>query len=594
MQSYKLLLLCAIVGILVGSAYSANTLSTGGHNGIVRSQSADLLGVEVFQLGGAFHYGQEMEYIHSILPNQARLGSPRLFSGVGYLAFGALPMLDVGFNLPAYYDDPQFGDIKPLGIGDLELSLKFSSPGLQGEDKVFIGACYMALQFPTGNTKEGFFPRHAYYGSQGNWSSGQVLFLPMLVSTIRLDHLKNPLPLRLNLNFGGVVNAVEENDLLTASFGFEYFTNQVLSLFAEVSAEERFTTVHKDSFFSDLLNDPVYVTPGFKVKFPNTEMTITVAADFGISESDKNFAQSSSAEGGTTILHQANPFYNAYVGLNWMIPAVPKDRDGDGIIDKLDQCPDKAEDKDGFEDADGCPEYDNDNDAIADTVDKCPTTPGIVENGGCPDVDTDHDNIVDRLDKCPDKPGIAELSGCPDVDSDSDKLVDRLDKCPNEAEDFDQYQDTDGCPDNDNDGDGFPDLTDKCPNRPGVAENEGCPKTKEITRGQLILKGVNFESGKAVLLFGSYKVLDEIAESLVEWPEVRVEIQGHTDNTGKPAKNLELSQQRAETVRQYLIGKGVAADRLTAVGYGKERPIADNKTASGRAQNRRVELNRLD
>jgi outer membrane protein OmpA-like peptidoglycan-associated protein len=133
---------------------------------------------------------------------------------------------------------------------------------------------------------------------------------------------------------------------------------------------------------------------------------------------------------------------------------------------------------------------------------------------------------------------------------------------------------------------------DKCPNNPGTAENGGCPKSKEITRAGLVLKGVNFESGKATLLEGSYKVLDEMAESLREWPEINIEIQGHTDNTGNAAKNLQLSQERAETVRQYLIGKGIAPERLTAVGYGQDKPIADNKTAGGRAQNRRVEVTR--
>jgi len=266
------------------------------------------------------------------------------------------------------------------------------------------------------------------------------------------------------------------------------------------------------------------------------------------------------------------------------------DTDGDGIVDRLDKCPDKA----GIKALKGCPDVDTDGDGIVDRHDKCPDKAGIKELKGCPDVDTDGDGIVDRLDKCPDKAGVAELNGCPDVDSDKDGIVDRLDKCVNDPEDPDGFQDADGCPDLDNDGDGIPDQADKCPVNPGVSENSGCPKTKEIQRGQLVLKGVNFESGKAVLLPASYKVLDEIAESFREWPEVRVEVQGHTDNVGTPEKNMLLSQQRAETVRDYLIQKGIASDRITAVGYGQEKPIADNNTSAGRAQNRRVELNRLD
>jgi outer membrane protein OmpA-like peptidoglycan-associated protein len=266
------------------------------------------------------------------------------------------------------------------------------------------------------------------------------------------------------------------------------------------------------------------------------------------------------------------------------------DTDGDGIVDRLDKCPNKA----GIPELNGCPDPDTDGDGIADRLDKCPDKAGIPELEGCSDTDKDGDGIVDRLDKCPDQPGIAELKGCPDTDSDKDGIVDRLDKCINEPEDADGFQDADGCPDLDNDGDGIPDLSDNCANNPGVAENNGCPKTKEITRGQLVLKGVTFESGKATLLPSSYKILDEIAESFREWPEVKVEVQGHTDNVGKPENNKQLSQQRAETVRDYLIQRGVSSDRITAVGYGQERPIADNKTTSGRAQNRRVELNRID
>lgn len=146
----------------------------------------------------------------------------------------------------------------------------------------------------------------------------------------------------------------------------------------------------------------------------------------------------------------------------------------------------------------------------------------------------------------------------------------------------------------DSDGDGIADRLDKCPNKAGLSELDGCPKAREITRGQLVLKDVNFESGEATLLPASYVVLDEIAESFRQWPEVKVEVQGHTDNIGTPESNKILSQRRAETVREYLIQKGIAPDRITAVGYGQEKPVADNATPEGRAQNRRVELNRID
>jgi outer membrane protein OmpA-like peptidoglycan-associated protein len=591
MKSFRRLSLLVTV-LSVSAVFAANTLSTGGVDGTLRTQSGDVLGLGTLNLGGALEYSQEWDYILSVQPYEERYGNPRLLSGLLYLGVWVAPNLDIGLNLPVYYDNPGFGSTRPAGIGDLELSLKLADFWLNNEEDAVTLAYYVALQFPIGNKEDGFFPRHAYYGSEGNWSSGKVIVHPMLASTIHFDRMGGNVPFQLHLNFGGIVNTPEDNEALTGSIGLEFTPGENWCLFSEVSAEERIITVRKDHAFSDLINDPIFVTPGLKYTFPKSHVTMTLAGDIGISESGEEFAQISAGETGVTTSHQANLLYNAYFALNWQIPAAPKDPDGDGITGDQDQCPDQAEDKDGFEDADGCPDPDNDKDGIPDSLDKCPAAAGIAENNGCPDVDSDKDGIVDRLDKCPNEAGIAELNGCADKDGDGDGIVDRLDKCPADAEDKDNFQDEDGCPDLDNDGDGFPDATDKCPNNPGVAETGGCPKSKEITRGQLVLKGVNFESSKAVLLRGSYQVLDEVAESLREWPEINIEIQGHTDASGNTAKNLALSQERAETVRQYLIDKGISASRLTSIGYGQDKPIADNKTATGRAQNRRVEITR--
>jgi outer membrane protein OmpA-like peptidoglycan-associated protein len=179
-------------------------------------------------------------------------------------------------------------------------------------------------------------------------------------------------------------------------------------------------------------------------------------------------------------------------------------------------------------------------------------------------------------------------------DWDKDGIPDHLDKCPKEPEDKDGFEDIDGCPELDNDSDGITDQNDKCPDISGTVENNGCPKTEEISRIPRILQGMNFETDKAVPLASSYPILDDIAKSLLEWPDVKIEIQGHTDNVGTAEYNKDLSQQRAETIRNYLIEKGVSSDRLTAVGYGSEKPITDNSTDEGLAKNRRVELHRTD
>jgi outer membrane protein OmpA-like peptidoglycan-associated protein len=191
-----------------------------------------------------------------------------------------------------------------------------------------------------------------------------------------------------------------------------------------------------------------------------------------------------------------------------------------------------------------------------------------------------------------------DKDGCPDYDNDEDGIPDSVDHCLTLPEDKDGFQDNDGCPDVDNDLDDVPDSVDRCPDVPGEVDNQGCPKekprAKEIKRGRVILRGVNFKFGSAVLTGDSYAILDRVFESLVEWPEIRIEIRGHTDAIGSRMANRRLSRKRAESVANYLMSKGIAAERLVAEGSGEDEPIADNATAEGRAMNRRVELHRID
>ncbi|MBN2036374.1 MAG: OmpA family protein [Chitinispirillaceae bacterium] len=585
---------CAIVVVtsLAAAAFAANTLSAGGHGGVVRCQSAEALGLGGIHIGGAAEYGQEWHYLHSMTPEEDRYGGPRQVSGAGYIGIGVAPMLDLAINLPAYYDNPQFGHTRPMGVGDLEVSVKLADIWLVSDKSPVTLAYYLAAQFPTGDETEGFFPRHAYYVGEGNWSSGEYIIHPMIISTIHFDRLQAAIPMKLHINVGGVFNTPEDNEALTVSLGFEASPADWVTLFTELSAEERFTTLDQKPWVSDLIDDPIFLTPGIKLTHPETGFYVTLAGDIGLSESNVDFAHTSYSETGKTVKHQANMLYNAYLAIGWQKPSGPKDADKDGIVDPEDKCPQEA----GIAENSGCPDTDADNDGMVDRLDKCVNEAedkdGFQDDDGCPDNDNDNDGILDANDKCPNEAGIAANNGCADVDSDNDGVPDRIDQCQNDPEDKDGYQDQDGCPDDDNDGDGIPDSMDKCPNNPGVAETQGCPKSKEITRDALVLKGVNFQSGKATLLSGSFVVLDEVAESLREWPEVNIEIQGHTDNTGNAAMNLQLSQERAESVRQYLIDKGIAPDRLTAVGYGPDRPIADNATREGRAKNRRVEITR--
>jgi len=253
-----------------------------------------------------------------------------------------------------------------------------------------------------------------------------------------------------------------------------------------------------------------------------------------------------------------------------------RDRDRDGIPDHLDDCPGVPEDLDGFEDTDGCPDYDNDGDGIPDDMDLCP-------------------------DEAEDFDGFQDGDGCPDPDNDGDGIPDHLDQCPDQPEDFDGFQDDDGCPDPDNDGDGVLDHLDRCPDTPaGVAVDEfGCPEPEAEAAPEiraldsgLVLEGVTFKSGSAQVLPSSLAVLQKVADSLKQHPEVRVEVQGHTDAAGSAEFNRDLSARRAIAVRDFLIQLGVSPSRVTAVGLGEDYPVTTNATAEGRAKNRRVELHR--
>lgn len=223
----------------------------------------------------------------------------------------------------------------------------------------------------------------------------------------------------------------------------------------------------------------------------------------------------------------------------------PADTDGDGIVDANDKCPNEAETANGYQDDDGC----------ADT----PPPPPVSDRDG--------DGIADDADKCPDqaedKDGFEDADGCADADNDGDSIPDAADKCPAQAENINNYQDSDGCPD------------------------EPPAKVAQFTGA---IAGIAFATGSDKLTAGSSKVLDKAVAVLKEYPDVHLEVQGHTDNTGDAAKNRDLSRRRAESVKAYFVKKGIAADRLEATGFGPDRPVADNATAAGRAKNRRVEF----
>lgn len=310
-----------------------------------------------------------------------------------------------------------------------------------------------------------------------------------------------------------------------------------------------------------------------------------------------------------------NPDIRGFIGIVFE-PNIG-DRDGDGLKDDVDQCPDDPEDFDDFEDEDGCPEPDNDRDGILDVDDQCPNDPedkdGFEDEDGCPEgneFDRDGDGILDKDDECPDDPedkdGFEDEDGCPDIDNDQDGILDVDDLCPDDPEDPDGFEDKDGCPDPDNDNDRILDEDDQCPRVDGETEEEtaetyngnedddGCPDRGRVVVTDTkieILDKIYFEYNKATIKSQSFPILDAIVATLEGNPDIAlIEIQGHTDERGSDSYNLDLSDRRAASVKAYVTEHGVEEGRLQSQGYGETQPLDPRSNESAWAKNRRVEF----
>ncbi|MGD8863879.1 MAG: OmpA family protein, partial [Myxococcales bacterium] len=244
-----------------------------------------------------------------------------------------------------------------------------------------------------------------------------------------------------------------------------------------------------------------------------------------------------------------------------------RDADGDGLDDDRDGCPAQPEDVDGFQDDDGCPDPDNDGDGVADAHDACPLA--------AEDIDRFEDG-----------------DGCPDADNDGDGIVDAVDACPLSPEDRDGYGDADGCPEADNDGDGIVDERDRCPLDPedpdGELDEDGCPDVKAAVRVDVV---VFFARDQDTLSPEAKVQLDRVAHSLIAMPDaLHVWINGHADDTGRAEHNQQLGMRRAEAVRQYLLERGVPAERMTAQSYGDTKNVFAGDSDEDRLANRHVDF----
>jgi outer membrane protein OmpA-like peptidoglycan-associated protein len=615
--------LCALVVVclLAGSVYA--TVSYNGTRGLLRTRAADTVGKGnlTFQLGSHFQYLKEQPY--TAMGDSALVNYMFFITRAG-ITYGLNDYFEVAASLELRnwvrtikedYADTGIETFTRGGLGDTDLSAKVSVP--LPTERLKIGGLG-SFTFPTGNDERRF-------------TIGETDVVVLGLATIDFTDLESFVPTRLHVNAGYRWNRNEEEgygvfapsapDLSgfnppgypatpeqeSNSYNDAFLFNAAIEFPApQVTFFVEFDWVNLMNV--DAADTSLYAVPDDATGLNKNTYTLTPGIEF-VSESGSSLKLGGdinlNSGDNASLINAAD--WGLWLAFSFNAEVVPRDSDKDGVKDDDDACPESPEDFDGFEDSDGCPDTDNDGDGLPDTDDLCPDLPedvdGFEDDDGCPDLDNDQDGIPDKDDRCPDEPedfdGDEDTDGCPDLvkDSDNDGIPDDIDRCPLQPEDIDGFQDDDGCPDLDNDLDGIPDEVDNCPSSPetfnGYQDEDGCPDEKPIEE-KFVLRGANFESGSAALTPDPYSILDEVVRSLQAYPEVRVEVRGHTDSQGPASFNLELSQRRAESVRQYLVNAGIDPSRLVAIGVGEEEPIASNANPEGRLQNRRIEFRRLN
>jgi len=504
-------------------------------------------------------------------------------SGIFYLGAGVLDNLDVGFGVPLYYD-MSYASSYPsaffnIRMGDVDLWAKYA-PDIWGPNSMVKLAGQLDLYLPTGATGMGLRPRHAWYlreeGRTNPFTADEIVVGAMAIASVDFSKYKVPIDWNTNIGF---VYAHRGSSTIVYGTGVDFKYSKLVVPFLEFSGEFR---VECDRYPFDPVLDPMVLTPGVRFMGPyNIEVAVGLdvsvralgnlsydikdemdgVEDYKIYYTDRKGYKNEYG-------YKGAPTYALNGTLRWHFDAVEKiakkiahamapDSDNDGVVDPVDKCPDTPEG--AFVDINGCPR-DFDHDGIPDYMDQCPNTPkGFeIDEEGC-SLDSDNDGVPNDMDKCPDTPKgiVVNQTGCP-RDYDMDGIPDYLDQCPNNVR--------------------------------GVAVNrKGCPRYKKENLEEL-KKGIQFRTGSAELSTNSYATLDDIVVLMNKYSIVKLEIQGHTDNVGDSEKNKRLSQERAQAAVDYLIESGIAPNRIKAVGYGSERPIASNREFVGRARNRRVEL----
>lgn len=448
---------------------------------------------------------------------------------------------------------------------------------------------------------------HQYDGDFGNEMAAFDVMKDVSAGFGVHQYLNNSFNLNYSLNFG-----LLDTDYGTNRFKKYFINNHIITTFEFANG----IVLNENAFIQPFIGTGAsltYFTGGDQNIDDNFTFSVPLVAGFDVPISEGaslefkgtyNRSFNDYIDGTTGIDSQDHDdFFIASVGFKFRLSG-PKDSDGDGVKDKVDACVNEA----GPKSTNGCP--DNDGDGVINSKDLCPDVPGSATNRGC--ADSDGDSIADFEDACPNIAGTLEFQGC--ADKDGDKIPDSEDVCPEikgtsatggcPDDDGDQIKNSvdlcptfagtsefGGCPDSD--GDGIIDKEDDCPSLAGIVPNKGCPDVKVEVRRKLdvIFNNLLFATNSANIDPTSLDDLDELVTIMKDDTDLRLSIEGHTDDRGNNEYNLELSRLRAEAVKQHLINGGINAERISAVGYGETRPLTTNNTAQGRLKNRRVELN---
>ena len=528
-----------------------------GHGGLLNIYSARTLLPSCYAIGLYGNYGVFTDKPDYYTQSSSKETDYARFRGTLSYTRGILDRLEIGLSLPYVY----FRDNKPPAakdnLGDLLVGLKYrfndpETPFLFKSSLYQLGA----LAFFTVPSSNKDLPGGL---KTGNRDVGLKL---ILTREFGLD-TRRFLHLNLGYTFVNEQRGEDLDDILTYGVGVDLPLGPELSGLAEIIGSQN--RIHKEK------EDPLEAGLGLRYGLLENQIVLDLGLRAGLSN--------------------VSPDWRAILGVTFH-PNL--DVDGDKVLCANDECPCDPEDYDNFQDEDGCPDPDNDQDGILDIDDQCPGT---------------DKTLALSIETKEDYDGFADEDGCPDFDNDDDGILDIEDECPgsdvtvlmgrNTKEDHDGFAGRDGCPDPDNDSDGILDTDDDCPNNPevfnGYKDEDGCPDTlpkiiPQIKGEKIILSGIHFELNKAIIKEESKPTLDKVVHILKSYPKMRIRIEGHTDSLSSDEYNRQLSQERAGAVRTYLVYAGIREDRLVAIGKGEREPVADNSTKEGRAKNRRIEF----